>query len=236
PDGQDLPVPGGALRVRLLGGASRVVPRPALRGGQDRRDRSRSHPAHRRHRRGGARRRRREPGAGACRVGAGAGREGGGARERPARDTPATVARAAPMSNGRTTDLGEIARRAMLAQGLEPTFPAAALAELDTIRGPAGAEPGVRDLRMLPWASIDDDESRDLDQLTVAEEREGGVVRLRVAIADVDALVVRDGPLDGHAHRNTTSVYTAVRIFSMLPERLSTDLTSLAAHADRLAM
>jgi exoribonuclease-2 len=140
------------------------------------------------------------------------------------------------MSNGRTTDLGELARRAMLAQGLEPTFPAAALAELDTIRGPAGAEPGVRDLRTLPWASIDNDESRDLDQLTVAEEREGGVVRLRVAIADVDALVVRDGPLDGHAHRNTTSVYTAVRIFSMLPERLSTDLTSLAAHADRLAM
>jgi len=125
----------------------------------------------------------------------------------------------------------------MLAQGLEPTFPAAALAELDAIAGPAVPASGsVRDMCDLLWASIDDDESRDLDQLTVAEEHGGGAVRVRVAIADVDALVRRDGALDGHARRNTTSVYTAVRVFPMLPERLSTDLTSLAAHADRIAI
>ncbi len=138
------------------------------------------------------------------------------------------------MSGRPSSDLADIAWRAMLAQGLEPAFPAAALAELDAISGPADA--AARDLRALPWASIDDDESRDLDQLTVAEPRSGGVVRLRVAVADVDALVVRDGALDAHARRNTTSVYTAVRIFPMLPERLSTDLTSLGAQADRLAI
>jgi exoribonuclease-2 len=141
------------------------------------------------------------------------------------------------MTAVRSDDLGDIARRAMLAYGLEPAFPAAALAEVDAIGGPAAStDPAIRDLRALPWASIDDDESRDLDQLTVAEERPGGVVRLRVAIADVDALVVRGSALDEHARHNTTSVYTAVRIFPMLPERLSTDLTSLAAHADRLAI
>jgi len=140
------------------------------------------------------------------------------------------------MSSARTTDLGELARRAMLAQGLEPAFPPRALAELDAIPGPAASDAALRDLRTLPWASIDDDESRDLDQLTVAEERDGGTVRLRIAIAEVDALVRRDGAIDGHAYRNTTSVYTAVRIFPMLPERLSTDLTSLAAHANRVAI
>src|SRR5438309_719026 len=80
------------------------------------------------------------------------------------------------------------------------------------------------DLRALPWASIDNDDSRDLDQLTVAEELAGDRVRVLVAVADVDALVAKDSPVDGHAQRNTTSVYTAARIFPMLPERLSTDL------------
>ena len=86
------------------------------------------------------------------------------------------------------------------------------------------------------WCSIDNDDSMDLDQLTVSEALPNGSVRLWVAIADVDALVPRDTPIDQHASTNTTSVYTSARIFPMLPERLSTDLTSLNPHEDRLAM
>ena len=94
----------------------------------------------------------------------------------------------------------------------------------------------MRDLRALAWASIDNDDSRDLDQLTVAEELPGGAVRVLVAIAEVDSIVGKGSPVDRHARRNTTSVYTAARIFPMLPEKLSTDLTSLAAHEERLAV
>ena len=90
-------------------------------------------------------------------------------------------------------------------------------------------------MRDLPWCSIDNDDSRDLDQLTWAEKR-GNTVRALVAVADVDALVKKDTPIDGHAHTNTTSVYTAARIFAMLPEKLSTDLTSLNQGQDRVAM
>jgi len=133
-------------------------------------------------------------------------------------------------------DLGELARQAMIQRGLEPDFPRAAVRQLAAIDGPAPADGALRDLRLLPWASIDNDDSRDLDQLTVAEERPGGAVRVLVAIAEVDALVAKDTPVDEHARRNTTSVYTAARIFPMLPEKLSTDLTSLAPHEDRRAM
>ena len=79
---------------------------------------------------------------------------------------------------------------------------------------------GVRDLRDRLWASIDNDDSRDLDQLTVAEALEGGRTRILVAVADVDALVGKDSALDAHAARNTTSVYTPAVIFPMLPLRL----------------
>lgn len=130
--------------------------------------------------------------------------------------------------------LAEIARQAMIDRGLEPDYPKAALQQLDTIKGPA-QDNGVRDLRNLPWCSIDNDESRDLDQLTWAEMK-NGAARVLVAVADVDALVKKDTPLDAHAHTNTTSVYTAARIFAMLPEKLSTDLTSLNEDADRLAI
>jgi exoribonuclease-2 len=130
-----------------------------------------------------------------------------------------------------------IARRAMLERGLAPDFPPAALAELDGIHGPAThAEAATRDLRSLLWCSIDNDDSRDLDQLTVAEALPGGGARVLVAIADVDALVTRESALDGHARLNTTSVYTAAETFPMLPERLSTDLTSLNQDSDRLAI
>src|SRR5205814_1520115 len=94
--------------------------------------------------------------------------------------------------------------------------------------------PPSRDLRNLQWCSIDNDDSRDLDQLTTSENSTGtGAVRILVAVADVDALVAKATPIDGHAAANTTSVYTAAQIFPMLPERLSTDLTSLNPEADR---
>lgn len=130
-----------------------------------------------------------------------------------------------------------IARKAMLARGLLPDFSAGALAELDALKAPATPEnKSIRDLRHLLWASIDNDDSLDLDQLTVAEALPGGRVRIQVAVADVDSLIKDGSAIDEHARHNTTSVYTAARIFPMLPEKLSTDLTSLNFNGDRLAV
>jgi VacB/RNase II family 3'-5' exoribonuclease len=130
-----------------------------------------------------------------------------------------------------------IARRVMLERGLKPDFDDDALRELRAIVGPSLQQgPAIKDLRHLLWASIDNDDSRDLDQLSAAEPLPGGAVRIWVAIADVDALVARGSPIDDHARCNTTSVYTAAQIFPMLPERLSTDLTSLAEGQLRLAV
>src|SRR5450759_1800706 len=135
------------------------------------------------------------------------------------------------------SDLAEIARRAMQEKGLNPDFPAAALMQLDGIHDPAREkDPAIRDLRDLQWASIDNDDSRDLDQLSVAEERPGGAVKVLIAIADVDAVVRKGTPLDARAAQNTTSVYTAGGVFPMLPEKLSTDLTSLNQDVDRLSI
>ena len=94
----------------------------------------------------------------------------------------------------------------------------------------------MRDLTDLLWASIDNDDSLDLDQLTVAEALPGDKVKIRVAVADVDALVKDGSAIDEHARHNTTSVYTAAEIFPMLPEKLSTDLTSLNFDEERLAV
>ena len=125
----------------------------------------------------------------------------------------------------------------MLERGLRPEFSPAALAELQAIRAPAtDSDGGVRDLTDLLWASIDNDDSRDLDQLTVAEAMPGDAVKIRVAIADVDSLVKKGSAIDEHAEQNTTSVYTAGGIFPMLPEKLSTDLTSLNLEQNRLAV
>jgi len=132
--------------------------------------------------------------------------------------------------------LAAIARQAMIERGLEPDFPPAAQQQLTTIGGPAGATNDARDMRDRLWASIDNDDSRDLDQLTVAESLAGGRVRILVAIADVDALVRKESAIDGHASRNTTSVYTPAAIFPMLPTELSTDLTSLNEDQDRNAL
>jgi exoribonuclease-2 len=129
-----------------------------------------------------------------------------------------------------------IARRAMVERGLLPDFSTEALAELDNIHAPARPDGTVSDLRNLFWASIDNDDSRDLDQLTVAEQAGNGQVKIRVAIADVDALVSKDSALDGHAQHNTTSVYTPAVIFPMLPEKLSTNLTSLNYREERIAV
>ncbi len=132
--------------------------------------------------------------------------------------------------------LKKIARRAMESRGLLPEFPQEALKELNAIKGPAQRQAKARDLTRLLWCSIDNDDSRDLDQLTAAEELPGGGARVLVAIADVDALVRRGSAIDAYAAHNTCSVYTAAGIFPMLPERLSTDLTSLGFEAERLAV
>ena len=137
----------------------------------------------------------------------------------------------------KTMDLHQIAVDAMRARGLLPVFEARALQEAEAARR-AGPEQGgdIRDLRRMPWFSIDNDDTRDLDQLSVAEALPGGVARLLVAVADVDAMVPPGGAMDAHAGVNTTSVYTAAGVFPMLPEALSTDLTSLHEGQERLAV
>ncbi len=134
-------------------------------------------------------------------------------------------------------DLRALAHEAMLQRGLLPDFWAAVLDQVGKIREAAtgwGSE--IRDLRHLLWASIDNDDSRDLDQLSVGQELAAGAVKILVAIADVDALVKKNTAIDGHALTNTTSVYTAAQIFPMLPGKLSTDLTSLGESEERLAV
>ena len=134
-------------------------------------------------------------------------------------------------------DLRSIAQRAMIERGLLPSFSAAVEDQLRGIGGSAaGTGPEVPDLRDLLWASIDNDDSKDLDQLTVAESLTDGAVKVLVAIADVDSVVTAGSAIDGHARHNTTSVYTVPVIFPMLPERLSTDLTSLNEGQERVAI
>ena len=133
--------------------------------------------------------------------------------------------------------LQKIAHRVMIERGLLPDFSPAALVELGAIHAAASSgEPSMRDTRSLLWCSIDNDDSRDLDQLSVAQPLGGGAVKLLVAIADVSALVRQGSALDAHAKENTTSVYTAGGIFPMLPEKLSTDLTSLGFGVDRVSL
>ena len=125
----------------------------------------------------------------------------------------------------------------MVRCGLLPEFSPAVLEQTEKINSAAaGSGPDARDLRHLLWASIDNDDSRDLDQLSVSQALVDGATRIMVAIADVDELVNKDSAIDGHASTNTTSVYTAAEIFPMLPEKLSTNLTSLGEGQDRLAI
>jgi len=134
--------------------------------------------------------------------------------------------------------LQDIAKRAMLQRGLRPEFSSECISELEKIKAPAKPDSAgnARDLRHMLWASIDNDDSEDLDQLTVAEALPDGKTRILVAIADVDSLVKKNSAIDRDAQANTTSIYTAARIFPMLPLKLSTDYTSLNLNQDRLAV
>jgi ribonuclease R len=143
----------------------------------------------------------------------------------------------APQNHKNIGVLREIARRVMRERGLLPDFSSAARLQAGAISGPAtGQGEFMADLRDRLWVSIDNDDSRDLDQLSVAESHDDGAVKILLAIADVDTLVGRDSPIDKDAAINTTSVYTVAQVFPMLPEKLSTNLTSLAQDEDRLAI
>jgi exoribonuclease-2 len=131
--------------------------------------------------------------------------------------------------------LGSVARQALRDNDFAPDLDDAARRELEGLR-PAPLTPEVRDLRALLWSSIDNAESRDLDQVEVAERLPDGAIRVRLGIADVDALVPKGSALDRHAYTNATSVYTGIEVYPMLPEQLSTDLTSLGEGEERVAL
>ena len=136
------------------------------------------------------------------------------------------------------TSLRAAATSAMRANGFTPDFPPDVMREVAAIADPSTAQlaTGTRDLRTLVWSSVDNRESRDLDQIEVAERLPDGAIRVRIGVADVDSLVPLGSHADEHAAANTTSVYTGVAVFPMLPERLSTDLSSLNEGEDRLAV
>src|SRR6266581_6728855 len=139
-------------------------------------------------------------------------------------------------SDSQALDLTAIAHAAMVDAGFVPDVPHSVLDEVQLLAAqPPRAVPdsATRDLRSLLWSSIDDRRSRDLDQVEFAESLPNGDVRVLVGIADVDSLVKKGSAIDAHAAENTTSVYTGVKTFPMLPEQLSTDMTSLNDGADR---
>jgi VacB/RNase II family 3'-5' exoribonuclease len=138
-----------------------------------------------------------------------------------------------------SVNLKAIARQVMQAHGFEPDFPPEVQKQLADI----GAHPPqlvpsdkVRDLRSLLWSSIDNDTSKDLDQIEVAERLPNSDIKVMIGIADVDSFVSKESPIDQHAERETTSVYTGVSIFPMLPNELSTGASSLLPDADRPAV
>src|SRR4030081_2910759 len=132
-----------------------------------------------------------------------------------------------------TFDLVASASAEMIREGFHPDFPDGTEAQVAEIRAALGtaADKDAQDLRSLLWSSIDNDSSRDLDQIEVAERVEGGI-RVLIGIADVDADVAPGSAIDSHAATQTTSVYTGIRTFPMLPEQLSTELTSLNEGVD----
>ena len=135
-------------------------------------------------------------------------------------------------------DLRALAEQAMREAGFAPHFPPPVLREVRAL-DESSDDPlasVVEDLRSLPWSSVDNRESRDLDQVEVAQRLPDGAIRVMIGIADVDALVPRGSAADDHAATNTVSVYAGVAVFPMLPERLSTDLTSLNEGEDRVAV
>jgi exoribonuclease-2 len=141
------------------------------------------------------------------------------------------------MGKRQAPDLRQIARRAVTEAGFDPDFPAEVAGELEEAgHAHAVANAQARDLRGLLWSSIDNRESRDLDQVEYAERITSGGYRVLVGIADVDVFVPKGSAIDRHAAVNTVSVYTPAEVFPMLPLRLSTDLSSLNEGEDRLAV
>jgi len=142
-------------------------------------------------------------------------------------------------SRSNSVDLFAIAHQTMIEAGFVPDLPGAVNREIQSIIAnppPSPSATSARDLRTLLWSSIDDSKSRDLDQVEYVEAGAGGDARVLVGIADVDAFVSKGSAIDQHAAENATSVYAGVRTFPMLPEELSTDLTSLVAGQDRLTV
>jgi VacB/RNase II family 3'-5' exoribonuclease len=135
------------------------------------------------------------------------------------------------------------ARASMIEHGFQPDFPDGVHIQLETIRahaeaasGPDGAGAGFQDLRSLLWSSIDNDTSKDLDQVEWAEKLPDGRIRVLVGVADVDARVDEGTAIDSHARSETTSVYTGVKVFPMLPTELSEGITSLNENEERAAI
>jgi len=130
------------------------------------------------------------------------------------------------------------AHAAMLEHGFAPEFPTAAAVELAAIEShpEPSAVPGIQDLRKLLWSSIDNDTSKDLDQIEWAEQLPNDGIRVLIGVADVDARVSRGTVIDTHARSETTSVYTGVKVFPMLPVELSEGITSLNEKEDRVAV
>ena len=144
-----------------------------------------------------------------------------------------------PASNSSHLDLQAIAKQVMQQHGFQPDFPPEVPQQLAALKAhpPQIAAGGdVRDLRSLLWSSIDNDTSRDLDQIEVAEQLPNGDVKVMVGIADVDAFVPKGTPIDLHAARETTTVYTGIRNFPMLPVELSNGATSLLEKQDMLSV
>ena len=143
-----------------------------------------------------------------------------------------------PVSHPIHFNLVTAAHAAMIEHGFQPDFPAGTEAELGAIAAapelPASA--GIQDLRSLLWSSIDNDTSKDLDQIEWAEQLSDGRIRVLIGVADVDARVVAGSVIDGHAKSETTSVYTGVKVFPMLPTELSEGITSLNENQDRVAL
>ena len=135
-------------------------------------------------------------------------------------------------------DLQATAKEIMQQHGFEPDFPAPVQAQLLSLGKQSVVSPprDVRDMRNLLWSSIDNDTSRDLDQIEVAERSSNGEVKVMIGIAEIDALVPKLTPIDQHAARETTTVYTGIQNFPMLPEELSTGITSLLENQDRLGI
>ncbi|MCX6776987.1 MAG: RNB domain-containing ribonuclease, partial [Candidatus Micrarchaeota archaeon] len=135
----------------------------------------------------------------------------------------------------RKVDLKAVARKAMEQHGFEAVFPANLMSEVDTLEDMTGkAGPGARDLRGLLWSSIDNSDSEDLDQIEYCERVQSGEILVKVAIADVDVYVPEGSFADEYARRNTTSVYTGIETYPMLPDRLSKGLSSLLPEQERL--